>query len=974
MKITRSILVFLLLVVFPHPAQAQYSTPGTLAVQFESEAFELGTYGELTDVAGNYNYDYVSYQNLTLTDSPAVTIDNLYAIFTRGNGPMVYIKAHTLDNWYEVNPYKTVTARDLNLPIFGSRYNVGDIASATHFDASGKPVYYVIGVTESFVQDYLHGQNAFVMQAGCEGAQNTLQFAYQTTGLSAYVGYTVPMQNSDIDRSINTMFSRMMSPVARTVNQAVNGGNGVSQIDSRMYAYDPNGTVLAPIVKSTSYDRQPTISGARTDTIYFDCRMQQSLSPVIDGSDGLTVTNAHWISATTLVFNDVPKYKGPLTATVYATNARSVNGIVLDGNQDPFPGADGIAPGWDDRICSVTSTTGGDNPLSTLSIFRVEDAGNGVHIRMMTELEVGSRSFFVQRSATATGPFTEVVSWPASTSHQYTCDDPSGHVGDWYEAWEIDSAGVRTRLDSKVAVSPIQYTPDVVITPSAGDSLVVAMLQEYPTPKQSMQPEQVLPIFQWVAIIPDETYRSAIQPLVNMHNADGLMSAIYTMAEVTSQFGSIQNLSKAWYPYGLRFILRVGDASNELYHNNPTYYVPYGCSYYPYGSQPQYDIMPVHYVLDPSGHILGSTTYLTPDMPKVDDGDIDGDGLNEVAEGIFPAHTPAEAAVMSRKMQKYRLQTAPASRHMTGYIDERTLNGNNGANAKTLADSIATAARKQFNVTLLVNDDVLNLPYSTRQSMAASDITSLPVMIMPFGVTTTRANWAFLNKLEGFSWSQTSAVSLYPFLSGWSCDLADFDRAEDVVNLPYNSRPIFEDAMLDTLHGPICGIGATRGTFIRGDFYGALTFNDIVLRHGAPSAGEAFDAAQHKIMTQHPEYAFQYQGYVYFGDPAAIIPGMVVNATTGVGGRDEAQVLSMTAPYPNPVRGSAMIRYTLPINTKVTLSVIDVQGRVVHEVVSEVQSVGAHAVRFTSDVNPGMYFLRLQAGSTTRTEKMVVIR
>ncbi|MCC6349081.1 MAG: T9SS type A sorting domain-containing protein [Candidatus Eisenbacteria bacterium] len=79
---------------------------------------------------------------------------------------------------------------------------------------------------------------------------------------------------------------------------------------------------------------------------------------------------------------------------------------------------------------------------------------------------------------------------------------------------------------------------------------------------------------------------------------------------------------------------------------------------------------------------------------------------------------------------------------------------------------------------------------------------------------------------------------------------------------------------------------------------------------------------------------------------------------------------------PNPARESAMIRYTLPVPATVTMTVFDLHGRVVACPLSGAsQTAGLHQVPLsTSDLRPGCYFYRLEAGRLSATRKMVVIR
>ncbi len=86
----------------------------------------------------------------------------------------------------------------------------------------------------------------------------------------------------------------------------------------------------------------------------------------------------------------------------------------------------------------------------------------------------------------------------------------------------------------------------------------------------------------------------------------------------------------------------------------------------------------------------------------------------------------------------------------------------------------------------------------------------------------------------------------------------------------------------------------------------------------------------------------------------------------------------------NPFRGRTQIRYSLPERAPVHLEVFDLQGRRVAVLANGVQEAGEYAVPFGSGVNSatgrvpnlaaGVYFVRLQAGTFSRTTKMVLAR
>ena len=86
----------------------------------------------------------------------------------------------------------------------------------------------------------------------------------------------------------------------------------------------------------------------------------------------------------------------------------------------------------------------------------------------------------------------------------------------------------------------------------------------------------------------------------------------------------------------------------------------------------------------------------------------------------------------------------------------------------------------------------------------------------------------------------------------------------------------------------------------------------------------------------------------------------------------------------NPFRGQTQIRYSLPERSPVQLEVFDLQGRRVAMLANGVQDAGVYAVPFgpgvssaagrVPDLASGVYFVRLQAGTFSRTSKLVLAR
>jgi hypothetical protein len=88
--------------------------------------------------------------------------------------------------------------------------------------------------------------------------------------------------------------------------------------------------------------------------------------------------------------------------------------------------------------------------------------------------------------------------------------------------------------------------------------------------------------------------------------------------------------------------------------------------------------------------------------------------------------------------------------------------------------------------------------------------------------------------------------------------------------------------------------------------------------------------------------------------------------------------LQLHAPFPNPARQQVTVRYGVPdalSGQRVQIAVFDVLGRRVETVVDASSTAGrAQRTLRTGDLAPGTYFVRMQVGSTVRTERLSIVR
>lgn len=87
---------------------------------------------------------------------------------------------------------------------------------------------------------------------------------------------------------------------------------------------------------------------------------------------------------------------------------------------------------------------------------------------------------------------------------------------------------------------------------------------------------------------------------------------------------------------------------------------------------------------------------------------------------------------------------------------------------------------------------------------------------------------------------------------------------------------------------------------------------------------------------------------------------------------------ALTPVQPNPATGNARINFTVPRSSQITLSVIDVQGRVVATLIDEVKTPGSYEVVWdgrTSQgrASPGTYFVRFKTPERQLVERVVFL-
>ncbi|MBN1632663.1 MAG: T9SS type A sorting domain-containing protein [Ignavibacteria bacterium] len=103
---------------------------------------------------------------------------------------------------------------------------------------------------------------------------------------------------------------------------------------------------------------------------------------------------------------------------------------------------------------------------------------------------------------------------------------------------------------------------------------------------------------------------------------------------------------------------------------------------------------------------------------------------------------------------------------------------------------------------------------------------------------------------------------------------------------------------------------------------------------------------------------------------------LVISSATGIEElTGTAETFSLNQNYPNPFNPATQIRFSIPAAGRVDLSVYDLSGRKVAELVNSVKTRGEYVVDFNaSGLSSGVYFYRLSAGNFSEVKKMTLLK
>jgi hypothetical protein len=105
-----------------------------------------------------------------------------------------------------------------------------------------------------------------------------------------------------------------------------------------------------------------------------------------------------------------------------------------------------------------------------------------------------------------------------------------------------------------------------------------------------------------------------------------------------------------------------------------------------------------------------------------------------------------------------------------------------------------------------------------------------------------------------------------------------------------------------------------------------------------------------------------------------------IHVVLGIDDKLIPEVFALHQNYPNPFNPTTQIKYDLPENTLVKITIYDLMGRSIKSLVNSNQSAGYRSIQWNATnnlgepVSAGMYIYMIQAGKFRQTKKMVLLK
>lgn len=942
--------------------------------------------GNAQQVVGFYSeYQIFTYSiNMAQDFEPRVTLDDLGNNQSAGQG--VYdVFSHMNDGVLEAEPYPLADMARAQAAMNAyqqSGVNMSTIDLQAHYSPEqGRDIYNVIRALTGYLNSY-YGPQSYVQLNGC----NSISLSSCFNGARCFVGMTGEVTFiGDIrarDLHIWRAFNGQMGVQSRNVAGGLSGLSGIDYTGTSLTTLTMAMTALKIDGKTALVDGS-YFHGAASLIINTDCPMPydvaSQLGSIIRGEGSVIVTGVQWLDDYRALVNINKLTNGPGLVRCYAYGPqhgyigfKSRTGLSLNGNTNPMgsygSNTNALYNDGDDFVLNLIAD---DDPAADVAGFNAISTSGSVRLSWTSGAEVNLQGYVVYSGPTLGGPWTEWGRVPATGAGSYEVQ--TGQNSPAWSLWGEDTDGKTYPLWTEDVRQPYQlatYSPPTDEQAASYRSYLSAKLTEQNSTMATGSP-------QYLVYAPRDWIVDA-QQQVTVFSSIGIPGQAFAVEDIGNPAAIKAHIAS--FP-GAKYVLLMAKAVDSLsargqllYGNDSLWVNGFTRPLSPqYRLRPSRNTIPMDAIITPDSASVTQLWNWTPwacnDWWYIAD---DSTGLPQpgicISRGLVG--TPAEAAAFNMKTWNAMSRNPVLTNTAGMWIYARPAFGNSDTLVKQVADSIQAALPHPVNVRRTMDDVTTHYNNTTRDQMAVNSLQAGQNLTIGVG-SASRDDYfcAYMNLPSGFDPNgqvpdgSKLSYAVMPCKGGG----AEFFYPESI------GPGIMQRSAVDPYRMFWGGFLANRGINLKlyKNIVQAFVRKEMVLNNQPAAAMAAADVVR-ELGADSTMYEACMEMNCYGPTPLAVA---YAQSIVSVDQPRSATTFELLQASPNPVvSGSARLTFALSQRAAVDLSVYDIQGRRIVNLVHGIMNPTVYSKGVPARLSPGVYYACLTVDRHTQFQKLVIVR